>query len=169
MTVLIDHSRRTKTTKLESRSAPELTELGPNLGACFDFWNSRRKGKPVPSRFDLDPPYEIMHLLPRLCLFDVESIDWRMIGSDFLALMEMKDRTFSDGVACNRLKAFMHQCRDTCTDQTPRLTKFLSGNGADYPNALFLPLSSDTPAISTILVCAELRNAEHDEEAQFAA
>lgn len=156
MTALHNRIRPSATANLELRH--DVASLGPNLGDCYSFWDLRRNGKVIPSRFDLDPPYEIMHLMPRLCLFDVESLAWRMIGSDFLALMDMNERSFSHGVACERLKEFMSQCRYVCEEWEPRLTVFAPESSGDCPHVLFLPLSESSHSVSTVLACVELRN-----------
>jgi hypothetical protein len=45
--------------------------LFPDLARALDYWNSKRRGRPMPNREDLDPA-EMVEFLPRVMLADVE-------------------------------------------------------------------------------------------------
>lgn len=57
----------------------------PLVRAGFQYWNSKRQGRPMPARSDLDPLIEIPRLVPSLMLFDVRhsplDFRWRLVGS----------------------------------------------------------------------------------------
>lgn len=53
--------------------------------AGYRYWESRRRGRPMPGRADLDPLIDIPKLVPNVMLFDVrrEPLDfrWRLVGT----------------------------------------------------------------------------------------
>jgi hypothetical protein len=68
--------------------AEGMTKLGMNsplIVAGFNYWNTKRAGRQMPARSDLDPVIEIPKLLPHIILIDVrfEPMDFRfrLVGS----------------------------------------------------------------------------------------
>ncbi|WP_303979142.1 PAS domain-containing protein [Dongia mobilis] len=68
-----------------ARGMAALDMHSPLVCAGFRYWNSRRRGRPVPARADLDPLIDVPKLVPNVVLFDVrhEPLDfrWRLVGS----------------------------------------------------------------------------------------
>lgn len=59
------------------RHLPSITEL-------HEYWLSRRAGRPMPSRADIDPA-DVRHLLPAIALVDIElapfRVRYRVVGT----------------------------------------------------------------------------------------
>ncbi|MBK8160455.1 MAG: PAS domain-containing protein [Rhodospirillaceae bacterium] len=68
-----------------ARGMAELGMSSPLIVAGFRYWNSRRLGRKMPLRSDLDPIIDIPSLVPHIILFDVrrEPLDFRfrLVGS----------------------------------------------------------------------------------------
>lgn len=51
----------------------------------YRYWESRRQGRPMPARSDLDPLVDVPRLVANLMLFDVQcaplDFRWRLVGS----------------------------------------------------------------------------------------
>jgi hypothetical protein len=65
-----------------------MAALGMNsalIAAGYRYWDSRRRGRTMPARADLDPLIDVPRLVPNVMLFDVrhDPLDfrWRLVGS----------------------------------------------------------------------------------------
>ena len=69
-----------------ARGMAELKMSSPLIVAGYRYWNSRRAGRSMPLRSDLDPIIDIPTLVPHIILFDVrrEPLDFRfrLVGSN---------------------------------------------------------------------------------------
>ena len=57
----------------------------PRIRRAYEYWDSKRKGRPMPARADIDPS-EIRDLLPGIILIDVAHdplrLTYRLVGTD---------------------------------------------------------------------------------------
>ncbi|MDP6390255.1 MAG: PAS domain-containing protein [Alphaproteobacteria bacterium] len=71
----------TSSTKFLDACAPEIKQI-------FEYWDSKRRGRRMPSREDIDP-IEIPRLLPKVQLVDVEQdplrFRYRLVGTEMVA------------------------------------------------------------------------------------
>ena len=62
-----------------------LSRCLPSTRAVYEYWDSKRRGRPMPSRADIDPN-EIRDLLPGIILIDVAHdplrLTYRLVGTD---------------------------------------------------------------------------------------
>jgi hypothetical protein len=77
----------------EARNSDEITH--PTLVAIYRYWDSKRRGRAMPQRPDIDPS-EIARLLPNIFMVDVEReplrFRYRLIGT---AICEFLGRDFT--------------------------------------------------------------------------
>lgn len=68
-----------------ARGMAALDMQSPLVIAGFHYWDSRRRGKKMPARADIDPLIDIPTLAPNIMLFDVrhDPLDfrWRLLGT----------------------------------------------------------------------------------------
>lgn len=149
----------------------EATDVEAALGsgrlkASWDYWQSKRAGRSMPARADLDPPLEIPRLLPWIILTDVllrDPLDfrYRLIGT------AIRDRIAGNYTGM-RLMELPHQrpgsriwdTRSECVrTKAPVLDNQLPYVGpSDLVRAvrhLHLPLSDDGRSVTMILTAVE--------------
>ena len=68
-----------------ARTMSELDMRSDLVIAGYRYWESCRKGRPMPMRADLDPLIDIPALVPSVMLFDVRKAPldfrWRLVGT----------------------------------------------------------------------------------------
>jgi hypothetical protein len=68
-----------------ARCMAALDMTSPLIIAGYRYWDSRRRGRPMPMRADLDPVIDIPKLVPHVILFDVRraplDFRFRLVGS----------------------------------------------------------------------------------------
>ena len=116
--------------------------------AIYRYWDSKRNGRLMPSRADLDP-VDIPKLLPDICLVDVvpdpRKYVYRLIGTNECTMRgsgTSKDSVFLnyDGVTRTRAPRL---------DRDPSIT---SDDRFIQHESIFLPLSDDGANVNMILV-----------------
>ena len=132
----------------------------PVLVRLLEYWNSKRAGRPMPSRADMDPPIELRALASNIILYDVlgpAQYRVRLVGQAIVefsgydatgkpagAGMPPKGAEITigilDGVASSRAPRFRTGLAHWHRDKSYR--KF---------EACFLPLSSDGETVDIIL------------------
>jgi hypothetical protein len=143
------------------RDIEALKSYGANLQRIYAYWSSKRGGRAMPRRADLDPTEIPPRLLPGITLVDVVADPrryvYRLVGTKET---EVRGR---DPTGKSVAEAYFGenvqdaaQCYDrvveTCApvlDPTPFLERRRGYRGAE---SLFLPLSNDGVAVNMILV-----------------
>jgi hypothetical protein len=142
-----------------SSSLQSLERCGPKAIALYQYWNSRRGVRSMPSRVDIDP-LEMRQWLPRLMLVDVspdaKHFTYRLVGTEIVDLLgvnptgrpvetawpeEGVQQLLEDyrEVAENRTPVFCQQVSEWLDDQRPTAW------------AVRLPLSSDGIEVDMVL------------------
>ncbi len=141
---------------------PDFLAICPaSVRAMHDYWESKRQGRRMPSRADLDPA-EIVTFLPNLILVDVVShnplsLVYRLVGTREVEArgMDPTNRSVADAFYCRSLDTALANYRLTIDLRAP-----VFDNGPqDSPHArlsdhgsIFLPLSADAEIVNKILV-----------------
>ena len=143
------------------RDLEALKRYGANLQLIYAYWLTKRSGRPMPRRADLDPTEIPSRLLPGVMLVDVvpdpRRYVYRLVGT-----MEAEVRGYDPTGKSVREAYFGEnledatQCYDrvveTCApvlDPLPFLERKRGYRGAE---SLFLPLSDDGVAVNMIMV-----------------
>jgi hypothetical protein len=62
----------------------------PELLRLYDYWNAKRRGRPMPTRQDIDP-LELRPLLPHIALIEVEQnprrYRYRLVGTQLVSIL----------------------------------------------------------------------------------
>ena len=137
-----------------------LADCHAPVRALYEYWASKRHGRLMPSRADLDP-LDIPRLLPGICLVDVVPDErryvYRLIGTNEarvrgrdptgLSVMEAYFGTSLQSVLVN-YDAVTRSCAPHL-DREPSLTK---DDRFIQHETIFLPLSDDGATVNMILV-----------------
>jgi hypothetical protein len=138
---------------------------GQRLGAIYAYWASKRRGRSMPSRADIDP-LELKAYLPQLVLLDVEGdplrFRYRLVGTEVTRVrrgLSKSDPTgrFVDEVTHHQgTGAVLAHYRRVVAERRP------STDAGTYPpsperpwlrfSRLVLPLSPDDVAVNMLLV-----------------
>ncbi len=128
--------------------------------AIYRYWDSKRNGRLMPRRADLDP-LDIPRFLPDICLVDVvpdaRKYVYRLIGTNEAA-MRGRDPTglpVGEGYfGTSKESVFLNYDAVTRT-RAPRLDRdpsVTSDNRFIQHESIFLPLSEDGESVTMILV-----------------
>jgi hypothetical protein len=138
---------------------------GQRLGAIFRYWASKRRGRTMPSRADIDP-LELRSYLPQLVLLDVEGdpprFRYRLVGTEVTRVrrgLRNSDPTgrFVDEVTHHQgTGAVLAHYRRVVAERKP------STDAGTYPpsperpwlrfSRLVMPLSRDDVTVNMLLV-----------------
>lgn len=139
----------------------ELSAVAADMAALYDYWNSKRNGRRMPARRDLDPA-EMIHHLPGVMLVDVVADErrfvYRLVGTREVS-MRGRDPTGKSVVEeffGESAEASMTCYGDLVASAKPAVCKnreFLTPDGRfGREHSLLLPLSDDDTAVTMILV-----------------
>ncbi|MGE0119146.1 MAG: PAS domain-containing protein [Dongiaceae bacterium] len=143
----------------------------PDLTQFHDYWASLCRGRPIPSRRDLDPLRIPAGYLPDVMLVDVLQaplrLRYRLIGTHVVAASG-EDRTgrFFDDVSFFRIHpAAMQQFETVAATGRPLcslepFTNFVNGTTYEV-DRLILPLSSDGGLVDMLVVLFHFRSGPH--------
>ena len=128
--------------------------------AIYRYWDSKRKGRRMPARADLDP-LDIPRFLPDICPVDVVPDErkyvYRLIGTNEAAMRGRDPTGLPVGqgyFGTSKESVFLNydgvaQSRAPRLDRDPSLT---SDNRFIQHESIFLPLSDDGQRVNMILV-----------------
>ncbi len=137
-----------------------LAECHERVRAIYRYWDSKRKGRWMPSRADLDP-LDIPRFLPDICLIDVVPDDrkyvYRLIGTNEVTARGRDPTGLAVGEAyfgTSKEPVFLNydrvtQSRAPLVDREPSITK---DHRFIEHESIFLPLSDDGESVNMILV-----------------
>jgi hypothetical protein len=149
--------------QLQARwTTPDFLAICPaSVRAMHAYWESKLRGRRMPSRADLDPA-EIVPFLPNILLVDVVSHDplslvYRVVGTREVEArgMDPTNRSVADAFYCRSLDVALANYRLAIElkapvfDNGPQKSPYarLSDHGS-----IFLPLSEDDETVNKILV-----------------
>lgn len=161
--------RLIKDAKADSRGYPRTTSLDflkrcrRETAAFFLYWESKRCGRAMPSRADIDP-LEMKSWLPGVALVDVQRnpyrLIYRLVGTRATKLrgqevtgMAVQDAWFGASLdaALENYRLVIEEVRPVYDwDRTPAPSGF-----AREAETLLLPLSSDGTTVDMVLVYQE--------------
>lgn len=138
---------------------------GRSLGAVYAYWNSKRRGRAMPSRADIDP-LEMKQFLPQLVLLDVEGepprFRYRLVGTEVTQVrrgLSKSDPTgqFVDEVTHHQgTGAVLAHYRRVVAERKPSTDAGTYTPSPERPwirfSRLVLPLSADDVAVNMLLV-----------------
>ncbi|HEV2551158.1 MAG TPA: PAS domain-containing protein [Stellaceae bacterium] len=142
----------------EQKTTPPLTLRSERLRAAHAYWLSKRNGRAMPSRADIDPT-EIPTLLPYIILIDVlDPLDfrYRLIGTE-VRNISRRDYTglrFSEVDGKGKESVLWQGCEALVRSKAPRSHRPpYVGSDAFVTNCenVLLPLSNDQTNVNMIL------------------
>jgi hypothetical protein len=131
----------------------------PGLQALCEYWNSRRRGRKMPARADIDPG-KIPKLLPYIIMYNVVrdgAYTIRLVGEEVVRFVGRNATGQPAGSTMPPQAAAMITAilDSVASEQTP---KFRAGKAHWHPEkayrdyeACFLPLSADGETVNIIL------------------
>ena len=138
----------------------DLSAFATDIVAFHRYWDSKRRGRRMPSRADIDPA-EIVPLLPGITLIDVvadaRGFVYRLVGTREVA-MRGRDPTgkpVGEGFFGASAEASMASYRDVVMRRAPRLERreFTTPDGRyGREQVILLPLSDDDARVKMIFV-----------------
>lgn len=135
-------------------------EADPRLKTVYAYWQSKRAGRPLPGRRDIEPA-ELKSVLPHLMLIDVEPgprYRYRLFGTAVTEAFGM-DPTGKcvDEVMLGDYKSFLLGLYDDlCREKQPIYSTSIYGTKRDtkmWTQRLMLPLASDGDTVDKVLAC----------------
>lgn len=135
-------------------------EADDRLKQVYAYWQSKRAGRAMPARRDIDPA-EITPVLPHLMLIDVEPgprYRYRLFGTAVTDAFGMNPTgKCVDEVMTGEYKAFLLGLYDDlCAEKKPIYSTSIYGTKREarmWTQRLMLPLSSDGAAVDKVLAC----------------
>jgi hypothetical protein len=132
----------------------------PILIRLYDYWQSKRRGRPMPSRADIDP-IELRSLVYHVVLYDVVEpgrlYRIRLVGQAIVDFVGVNNtgKLAEDGMPPEAAKRMIEILNGVVTTRSPR---FRAGQAYWHRDksyrtyeACFLPLSSDEVTVDKIL------------------
>jgi hypothetical protein len=151
--------------RLAAGSPPRNAELGsdlsgfaPDIRAFHAYWDSKRRGRRMPSRADIDPA-EIVPLLPGIVLIDVvddaRCFLYRLVGTREAAMRgrDPTGKSVSEGFYGASAEASMASYQDVVARRALRLERreFTTPDGRyGREQVILLPLSDDDARVNMI-------------------
>ncbi|HET6619177.1 MAG TPA: PAS domain-containing protein [Dongiaceae bacterium] len=137
-----------------------IADCHPRVRAIYRYWDSKRNGRQMPRRSDLDP-LEIPRFLPDICLIDVvpdaRRYVYRLIGTNEVA-MRGRDPTglaVGEGYFGTSAQSVFLNYDGVARSRAPRVDRDPSITSDDrfiQHESIFLPLSDDGGTVNMILV-----------------
>jgi hypothetical protein len=135
------------------------------LRAVFTYWNSKRRGRDMPSRADLDP-VELKAFLPQLVLLDVEReplrFRYRLVGTEVTRVRRGLNKSDPTGRYVDEVthhqgtSAVLAHYRRVVEERKPSLDRGTYTRDAERPwlrfTRLVMPLSADGVIVNMLLV-----------------
>jgi hypothetical protein len=141
------------------RLDPALAFVRPELKDLLDFWQSRRRGRPMPARADIDP-LDLKAHLGHLLLVDVERAPlrfrYRLVGTKITDIIkrDVTGRRF-DEIYSGRLLVDLIDAFSTVVETRAPLRIFSTTghprNDVYLYDCVLLPLSADGESVTMIL------------------
>lgn len=140
-------------------------DADPRLKEVYAYWQTKRGGRAMPSRRDIDP-LDIPAVLPHLMMIDVEPgprYRYRLFGTEVTEAFGMNPTgKCVDEVMVGDYKIFLLGLYDDlCRDKKPVYSTSIYGGGKHaagrdtkmWTQRLMLPLSSDGANVDKVIAC----------------
>jgi len=137
-----------------------IADCHQRVRAIYRYWDSKRNGRLMPRRSDLDP-LEIPRFLPDICLVDVvpdaRRYVYRLIGTNEVA-MRGRDPTglaVGEGYFGTSAQSVFLNYDGVTRSRAPRIDRDPSITSDDrfiQHESIFLPLSDDGETVNMVLV-----------------
>ena len=143
-----------------SEAGLDLSAFAPDLAVFHRYWDSKRRGRRMPSRADIDPA-EIVPFLPGVMLVDVVADQrrfvYRLVGTREVAMRgrEPTGKPVGEGFYGATAEASIASYQDVVARCAPRLERreFTTPDGRfGREQVILLPLSGDGRRVNMILV-----------------
>ena len=137
---------------------PDLSAFAADIVAFYRYWDSKRRGRRMPSRADIDPA-EIVPLLPGITLIDVLAdvggFAYRLVGTREVAMRgrDPTGKSVSEGFYGASAEASMASYQDVVARRALRLERreFTTPDGRyGREQVILLPLSDDDARVNMI-------------------
>ena len=130
----------------------------PRIRSLYDYWASRRCGRAMPGRADLDP-IDIPSLLPNVFMVDVPPsgpMTYRVFGTALVALFgrELTGRPLGEGVLPQAVAEVLSRYGRIVAERRPfyhRSRLFEQGNDFTEVERVILPLSTDGVQVDQLI------------------
>ncbi|HET6159545.1 MAG TPA: PAS domain-containing protein [Dongiaceae bacterium] len=141
-------------------TGPDLSGFAPDIAAFYAYWDSKRRGRRMPARADIDP-VEIVPLLPGIMLVDAVAdarrFVYRLVGTREVAMRgrDPTGRSVGEGFYGASAEASMASYQDVATRRAVRLERreFTTPDGRyGREQVILLPLSDDDARVNMIIV-----------------
>ncbi len=140
-----------------------LQRCSPSMAAFYAYWESKRRGRPMPARADIDP-IEMKPWLPGIILVSVHRdpfrLVYRLVGERSVRMRRFNPtgRTVEEGYHGNSLAEVLENYRLVIEEKslvydwrgTPSWTGLVRETGV-----LLLPLSADGETVDMVIVYME--------------
>ena len=140
-------------------SGLDLSMFERDIVAFYNYWHSKRRGRHMPSRADIDPA-EIVPFLPGIVLIDViadaRRFVYRLVGTREVAMRgrDPTGRSVGEGFYGASAEASMASYQDVVTRCALRLERrqFTTPDGRyGREQVILLPLSADDAHVNMII------------------
>lgn len=133
----------------------------PSVREIYAYWDSKRQGRSMPSRADIDPA-EMIPFLPNLILVDVASREplslvYRLVGTREVEARgrDPTNGSVADNFYCRSREEALANYRDVIERRAPLFdhgSKHSPHSRLSEHGSIFLPLSHDGAAVNKIMV-----------------
>ena len=133
----------------------------PSIREIHAYWDSKRRGRRMPSRADIDPA-EMIPFLPNLMLVDVASVEplslvYRLVGTREVTARgsDPTGRTVADAFYGRSLDETLGNYRAVIEGRTPAFDpddKTSPHGRLSERGSIFLPFSDDDETVNKVLV-----------------
>jgi hypothetical protein len=137
---------------------PDMSAFAPDIVALHRYWDSKRRGRQMPSRGDIDPA-EMVYFLPGVVLIDVVAdarrFVYRLVGTREVAMRgrDPTGKSVSEGFYGASAESSMASYQDVVTRRALRLERreFTTPDGRyGREQVILLPLSDDDATVNII-------------------
>jgi len=145
--------------RIAVEDGPDLSAFENDIVAFYRYWESKRGGRQMPARADIDPT-EIVPFLPGIVLVDVVAdarrFVYRLVGTREVAMRgrDPTGRSVSDGFYGASAEASMASYQDVVSRRALRLERreFTTPDGRyGREQVILLPLSDDDARVNMII------------------
>lgn len=139
---------------------PDLSAFAPDIVAFHRYWESKRRGRNMPARADIDPA-EIVPLLPGIMLLDVVAdarrFVYRLVGTREVAMRgrDPTGKSVGEGFYGASAETSIASYQDVVARKALRLERreFTTPDGRyGREQVILLPLSGDDRTVNMVLV-----------------
>lgn len=136
---------------------PDLSDFAPDIAAFYAYWDSKRRGRHMPARADIDP-VDMVRFLPGITLINVveKGFTYRLVGTREVAMRgrDPTGKSVSEAFYGVSAEESLASYRDVVARRAPRLERreFITPDGRyGREQGILLPLSDDNAHVNIII------------------